>query len=147
MSENDNQLIVQRRLAASRERVFRALTDPVVMQRWFFAGAGWTAVVTNQFSVGGRYQIDMHDEDGNRLRHTGEYRQITPPAMLAFTWNSPGVRDTLVTIHLAETADGTDLTLIHDFLPDRTSQQNHEAGWHACFNHLDKTLQTANTAT
>ena len=49
----------------------------------------WTAAVTSDLKVGGRYEVDMRDNEGGRHMQFGEYREIVPVSRLVFTWNCP----------------------------------------------------------
>lgn len=48
---------------------------------------------------------------------------------LCFPWNSEAEQDTLVTITLEETDEGTEITLVHEFLPNEEMVKNHTEGW------------------
>jgi uncharacterized protein YndB with AHSA1/START domain len=129
-------LVIKRVLPATRERVFRAWSDPSVMARWFFAELGWSARVNNEFRVGGSYQLDMLDQGLTVFSAHGEYTEIAPVSRLAFTWNSSAVSDTLVVIELRELGDSTELTLTHRSLPGEEEEKRHAGGWVACLGNL-----------
>jgi uncharacterized protein YndB with AHSA1/START domain len=133
---------VRRMLQAPRSRVFEAWTRPDWMARWFFPGEGWTAVVTSDFKVGGRYEIDMRDHEGARHNQFGEYREIVPDSRLVFTWNCPelAVVGSVVTVELSDHGERTELVLTHELPPEPKIRRGHEEGWIGCLGNLDAFL-------
>jgi len=131
------ELIVQRTLKASTNRVFEALSDAKIMTQWFFAHPGWSANVENKFEVGGSFAINMKSPEGDVYPHTGEYREIVPNKKIVFTWNSLAVKDTLVTISLKSLEDQTEVTLKHEFITDPEVYASHENGWECVLSNLD----------
>ena len=134
-------LVIRRRLAAPRERVFAAWLDPVSVARWMRAGKVASATADLDTRVGGKFRIVMRHAGGD-VEHWGEYRAIDPPALLSFTWISVHTdnRPTLVTIELEERGSSTELTLTHRDLP-RDEVDNHRQGWTAIVAELDRTLR------
>lgn len=133
---------VKRVLRARRERVFEAWTRPDLMARWFFPGDGWTATITSDLKVGGRYEVAMRDADGGQHTQFGEYREIVPVSRLVFTWSCPelSVVDSVVTVDLIDHGERTELCLTHELPPDPKIRQGHEEGWVGCLGNLEKML-------
>ncbi len=140
-------LNVERRLDASPEQVFDALTEPAKMNQWFFGIPEGRAEVEQDLRVGGKYVVRMYDADGAeskcdqaeeaRFAPHGEYLEIDPPRKLVFTWISEGfVDDSTVTIELKQDGDGTLLTLQHELPADAVDPHTH--GWNECLGHLQK---------
>lgn len=127
---NNKSLTVSKIINADKATIFEALTNQELMQQWFFAGPdGWSSTVKSLSKVGSEYQIDMHDDQGNTYSHTGKYEEIVPNDRLVFSWNSQAVTDTLVTITLIEVDGGTEVKLLHEFMPNDEMVQNHTNGW------------------
>jgi uncharacterized protein YndB with AHSA1/START domain len=136
---------VKRVLRAPRERVFAAWTRPDLMARWFFPGDGWTAAITCDLRVGGRYEIAMRDAEGGRHRQFGEYREIVPVSRLVFTWTCPelGVTDSVVIVELSahgKEGERTELQLTHQLPDEPNIRRGHEEGWVGCLGNLEKLL-------
>ncbi|MEO8214755.1 MAG: SRPBCC domain-containing protein [Myxococcales bacterium] len=131
---------VRRLLSARRERVFEAWTRPDLMGRWFFPGAGWTAAVTADLKVGGRYELAMRDAAGIQHLQFGEYREIVPVSRLVFTWSCPELEvvDSVVTVDLIDRGERTELLLTHELPPDPKIRRGHEEGWTGCLGNLEK---------
>jgi uncharacterized protein YndB with AHSA1/START domain len=125
---------IERHIAAPPERVFAAWLDPSSMARWLSPVGHAEAEVDP--TVGGRLRVTMIGE-GRRIEHAGVYREVEPHRRLAFTWQSPytGSSPSLVTIELTARDGGTDLVLIHEFLP-ADAVESHSNGWGAMLNRL-----------
>lgn len=138
-------LRVTRRLAAPREKVFRAWTSSQGLSRWFAPTDDYqTEVLELDLRPGGRYRFRMTHRDGGVHTVRGTYQEVHAPERLAFTWQweekQHDIGDTLVTIDLAEAPDGTDLTLVHTGLPSASARQDHAKGWDACLARLEEKL-------
>ena len=133
-------LVVRRRLAAPRERVFAAWLDPRSLVQWMRPMGAAEPTVEVDPRVGGRFRIVMR-HGGREVEHRGEYLAIEPPARLEFTWISPSTYDrtTIVTVELDERDGGTELVLTHRLLPG-TRLDAHRQGWTDIVRLLDETL-------
>lgn len=136
-------VIVRRILPASQQRVFDAWTRPELMTRWFYPAPTWRANVTADVRVGGRYRLEMVDEDGRVHVQHGEYRAIEPISRLVFTWTCEelGVSDSVVTIELAPRGSSTELVLRHELPDDPKIRSEHEGGWVACLGQLERLME------
>ena len=72
--------------------------------------------------------------------HRGEYLEIKPPEKLVFTWNSPAVQNTRVTVELKDLGDSTEIWLTHELLPTEEARKSHEGGWNGCMVKLERLL-------
>ena len=77
-TDGDTQIVVTRRFAASPEAVYRAHTDPKLLQKWLLGPEGWTMpVCINDAKPGGRFRYEW--ENGKRRFHiTGEFLELEP---------------------------------------------------------------------
>jgi uncharacterized protein YndB with AHSA1/START domain len=139
----ERRLVLRRVLPASPDRVFAAWTDPASLSRWMSPNR--SASATLDLRVGGAIRIVMKGPDWD-IEHTGEYREIDPPARLVFTWNSPytGPEPSIVTIELRPHGDGTELTLIHEQLP-ADQVDPHRGGWAQILENLESVLRGADS--
>ncbi len=130
MTESPETLRVSRVLPANPETVFAAWTDAASLRQWFFPGDVTVTRAEIDARVGGRLVIDMRgNESGRDFPHEGEFLEVEPPRRLVFTWRSPGEGESQVTIELAPRDGGTELTLIHERVPDRKMRENYRSGW------------------
>lgn len=143
-------VIVKKTFATNPETLFKAWTTPDMMVRWFDAGGGEgcerVPTVRNlslELKVGGRFSFDMGEGEGkngdDNLRHQGEYREISRFSRLAFTWTSPAVDNSLVTLEFRPTGNKTELILTHELLPQRWLAA-HQGGWTQIFENLAATF-------
>lgn len=136
-------LKVTRSYAASRERVFRAWTDPEVMKKWFAPSDEFAVPeVKIDARVGGRYRIVMRAPDGEYHRVGGVYREYSPPARLVFTWvwESTPERESLVTVEFKDLGKSTEVILTHERFADEEARDKHEQGWNGCIARLERLL-------
>lgn len=135
----DLALKLTRTIPAPQDKVFDAWLDPKVMAIFLCPGEGTTSKVSNDPVVGGRYDILMEGGvHGEGIPHWGEYRVITPPDRLEFTWNSPHAEpDSIVSLDFRTVEGGTEVTLIHDRFPSDGARDGHEKGWTSILEKLE----------
>ena len=123
---------VTRVLPADPATVFAAWTDAESLKSWFFPGDVSVPEVRIDARVGGRFFIAMRgNESGKNFDHQGEYLELDPPRRLVFTWRALflDVPDSVITIELEPTGDGTRLTLTHARIHDPDFAKNYTEGW------------------
>lgn len=144
-------LSIKRTFSAPIEQVFSAWSDAQMLAQWF-GPVGFHVVETDvKLVVGGEYKIVIQSPDGQQIRHFGEYVEVTPPGKLAFTWilesQSCGGSEnqhanTLVSIKFNTVADGTEIELTHERLPNKEAFDGHSFGWHSSLDSLATFIQT-----
>lgn len=78
-TEGETHVVVTRRFAASPEAVYRAHTDPALIQRWLLGPEGWTMpVCVNEAKPGGKIRYEWSNGKGQRFYLTGEYLELDP---------------------------------------------------------------------
>jgi uncharacterized protein YndB with AHSA1/START domain len=138
-------LRITRTLPATRERVFRAWTDPQALARWLAPSDQFsTSVPEFDLRPGGRYRVEMRLADQTHVVG-GAYREIRPPEKLVFTWrweNEPAhTVETLVTVELFDRVGSTELVLTHERFADEASRDEHHKGWNGCLERLGHFLE------
>ena len=138
------QVVMEHTFRVPRPRVFRAWTDPALMEKWF-APAGMQAVgVQADVAVGGSYRIGMRGPDGIVNVVAGKYVEILPPERLVFTWawqTDPPEAVSLVTVEFFDLGDATRVVLKHRQLPTPQDQESHRRGWEGCLAQLENKIQ------
>lgn len=70
---------------ASPEKVFQAWTDPLRLRTWW-GPRGFTArEVMIEPNEGGRFSVEMEDDDGRVFPMRGNFREFGEPSRLVFT--------------------------------------------------------------
>jgi len=106
----------ERRLAHPVARVWRAVTEPAELDRWFVAAAPWTPRLHESF-----------DAYGQR----GEITALDPPHLIAWNWG--GER---FSFELTPVEGGSVLVFVHFFDETRGPGAQHAAGWESYLNRL-----------
>jgi uncharacterized protein YndB with AHSA1/START domain len=141
---NDAAVVVRRTFPASRERLFRAWSDPHELVQWFSPEGFRNPSVDADVRPGGCFRIAMQKlPDTEPIYARGEYREVDAPARLVFTWTwedpAENVRDTLVTVDLLDRGGSTEVVLTHELLPAER-RESHAQGWNALLSKLATTL-------
>ena len=78
-TEGDTHVVVTRRFAASPEAVYRAHTDPSIIQKWMLGPEGWTMpVCVSDARPGGKMRYEWANGKGRGFYLTGEYVSLEP---------------------------------------------------------------------
>ena len=111
------------------EKVWRALTEPAQIARWF--PAAWGRTTTDfQPVVGATFRMDAEKKRGWRGSVTGKVLEVVPQRRLVYTWaGSPqeDIEPTRVEWTLESTPNGTRLRFIYTLSPQFTGL----TGWMA----------------
>jgi len=145
-----DRLRITRTLRASRQRVFRAWTEPELMRRWFVEGDANMTRCEIDLREGGKYRLDGH-VGGKRWSIWGEYLEVRPPERLVYTWtwkHDPGIAkgpdsqegDTTVTVEFHDRGSETELVLTHERFAGAAARDEHTRGWNSCVNRLERVL-------
>jgi uncharacterized protein YndB with AHSA1/START domain len=151
MTETGQELALQleHRFAAPREQVFEAWTNPEVLKRWWRAGESWeTPLAEVDAREGGSYRLSMRTGEGEVHTVGGEYKEVSPPERLAFTWaweEGPepamaGSQHTLVVVEFVEDGDGTLVRLTHSGFASEEVKGMHADGWEGVLANLERNV-------
>jgi uncharacterized protein YndB with AHSA1/START domain len=78
-TEGDRHVIVTRHFNASPEAVYRAHTEPELIQKWLLGPEGWTMpVCINEARPGGRFRYEWSNGKGGHFYITGELVELEP---------------------------------------------------------------------
>jgi uncharacterized protein YndB with AHSA1/START domain len=73
----DTQILITREFAAPRRAVFRVLTEPELIKKWWSGGFGEVVIAEVDLRVGGHWRYVM-TADGQEVGFHGEYREVVP---------------------------------------------------------------------
>jgi uncharacterized protein YndB with AHSA1/START domain len=136
MSTEADSLIVELRCAfpVFRERLFTAWTQAGEISQWF--GPEGVRVLEARMDArpGGKFLISATGAAGEIWTAIGEYREVTPPSRLVFTWAWADIPewqgvDSVVTVEFSEKPGGTEVHFTHERFPSADSRGRHEIGW------------------
>jgi uncharacterized protein YndB with AHSA1/START domain len=124
-------LEIRKTIHASREAVFRALTTPDSIKRWFSSPKARTRHVEIEPRLGGKLVVEC-EFAGGVWRLDGVIREFDPPRKLGFTWVTSDINDavgSVVSIELTEKDGRTDVVLCHEGFQDLVKRREKETGW------------------
>ena len=119
-------------IAAPRERVFDALTDPKQASQWWGAkGVCKMDDFSMDVRTGGKWSTTGVSAVNDAIEVHGEFLEIDPPRRLSYTWTSSWLQKiTKVLWELENVNGGTFLKLTHTgFAGDAAATENHTHGW------------------
>lgn len=84
---SDREVFVTRTFSAPRSLVFRAYTEPTLLQRWMCGPPGWTMPVCDMdVREGGGFRwVWRSEEDGSQFGFHGVFEEVDPPARIRHT--------------------------------------------------------------
>ena len=138
-------LDMRRVIGAPPSRVFRALTEPRELARWWGPDGFVIPSIESDLRPGGGYRIAMQPPGGDLFYLAGEFRELDPPRVVSYTfrWEDPDPedRETLVTLSLREIGGTSTELAFHqgDFATERR-RALHEQGWTQSLNHLEQLM-------
>jgi len=82
---NDQDILITREFAARRELVWRAWTEPALVERWWGGQRGSMRSVEIDLRVGGTWRYVMHAQGDFEVAFNGEFREIVPEERIVTT--------------------------------------------------------------
>ena len=125
-------VVVEREIAFPPEKIWRALTQPHLIEEWLMKN-DFKPVVDHRFNLRGDWgAVEC------------QVLAIEPSKTLTYTWNAMGL-ESVVTWTLTATSKGTHLRMEQSgFKPDQTqAYQGAKFGWQKFFANLEQTLAKA----
>lgn len=127
---------IERTIAASAHRVFRAWLDPALLGRWLAPEGFVVKKVEVEERVGGRFSVWQTDGITDLGGFEAEILELVPDRRLVFRWGFVGPErkaaqyfDSVLTIELRERAGpSTELTLVHERLEELAAAMPEVAG-------------------
>jgi len=144
MAERSDELMLElkRALPAPPPVVFAAFSDPNELAKWW--GPEGFSIPSLDFDprVGESYRIEMQPPEGDAFYLTGEFREVDPPARLAYTfvWEDPDPDDveTLVSLSFRDLGESTEVGLTQGPFKTEGRHALHRDGWTDSFDKLER---------
>ncbi|MCA9867936.1 MAG: SRPBCC domain-containing protein [Anaerolineales bacterium] len=150
-------LVITRLLDAPVDRVWRALTEPEQVKRWWGPEHFTSPAAEIDLRVGGKYLFAMRDPEGKDYWTTGTYREIVPRKRLVYTDSFADAEGNVISpvdygmsedfplaatvvIELEEQDGRTRLTTTHSGMPRDEMFEYARSGWSTSLDKLAATL-------
>jgi uncharacterized protein YndB with AHSA1/START domain len=137
-------LRLKRVVPAKRSVVFGAFSDPNELAKWWGPRGFGTPSLELEARVGERYRIEMQPPQRDRFYLTGTFRQVDPPAHLAFTfvWEDPDPDDIDMVVDLSfrDLAESTEISLTQGPFKTAARRRLHRDGWTDSFDKLERLM-------
>lgn len=148
ISSDKNVVTCEIFIAAPRERIFEALTDPKQAVRWWGQNDRYhLSEFIMDTKVGGKWSTAGGSMKMGDINVHGEFVEVDPPRRLAYTWISSWMpKTTTVLWELEAQNDGTLVKLTHTgFAGDAEQAQNHSHGWNLVISWLQAYVERGET--
>jgi uncharacterized protein YndB with AHSA1/START domain len=135
---------IARTFHAPAAEVFDAWIDPERLRAWWGPPGVSVPALDADLRVGGSYRIVMEGADGEQRVLVWTFREIARPERLVYDWQWTTGPETgppsRVTVTFRAAGERTQVELTHTGIADPAIAANHAAGWAACLDGLDATL-------
>ena len=145
----DDQILISREFAAPPRLVWRAITEPELVRRWWPGKRGEMVSGEIDLRVGGRWRYLMTAGEGYEVGFHGEYRELVPGERLVTTEVFEGMPDgyAVNTVTLTDLGDGRtrlDTLVQHQNPEHRDAHINSgmEGGMQEAYDLLDQVAQS-----
>jgi len=116
----EEQILIEREFDAPKHLVYKALTTPELVKRWFHANRGVVTGAEIDLRVGGKWRYVSEADNFGEIGFHGEYRELVPNERIVWTEFYEGVPEgvteeeatTVNTATLTETDGRTLLTVL-----------------------------------
>lgn len=85
------EIIMERTFDAPRQRIFKAYTDPSLVEQWWGTANMTTVIDKMDVRKGGQWRWLQRDAEGNEFAHNGVYHEITSPERIINTYEFEGL--------------------------------------------------------
>jgi len=143
----ENQILITREFDAPAPLVWRAMTEPDLIRRWWHANRGEVLSCEVDLRVGGRWRYVSRTHEGFEFAFHGEYREIVPGERIVTTEAYEGIPDAdanaaVNTVTLEEREGRTVMTVLVEH-PTREGRDAHvgsgmEAGMQTAYDLLEE---------
>ena len=144
---SDTQILITRDFAAPKHLVYRTVTEPELVKRWWNAKRGEVTTCDIDLREGGSWRYVMETPDGFEVAFHGEYKEIVPNERVVTTEAFEGAPDpdenaTTNTMTLTEKDGVTTISVLVDcpneFVRNAIVESGMEAGLQDAYDLLEE---------
>ena len=144
---SDTQINISREFAAPKHLVYKAITTPELVKRWWNAKRGEVTLAEIDLREGGKWRSVMSTPEGFEVAFHGEYREIVPNERIVQTEAYEGVPNpdgnaTVNTMTLTEENGRTTINVLIDCpskeVRDAIVESGMEAGMQDAYDLLEE---------
>ena len=124
-TEGERNVIVTRRFNATPQAVYRAHTEPALIQKWLLGPDGWTMpVCISEARPGGKIRYEWVDSKGGGFHLTGEFLELVPFNRIVHVerMHMPGTTPDNHVVTTFEADGNTTLMTLRMTLPDAATR-------------------------
>jgi uncharacterized protein YndB with AHSA1/START domain len=140
-------LEMKRVLPAATSVVFGAFIDAKELAKWWGPAGFTTPSLEFDPRVGQSYRIEMQPPEGDPFYLAGEFREVDPPACLAYTfvYEAPHPDDVgnLVELSFQDLGESTEVVLTQHPFKTKARRELHADGWTDSFDELEQFVSQA----
>jgi uncharacterized protein YndB with AHSA1/START domain len=140
-----SKLQLRRTIAAPRQKVFRAWTDPEAVKAWWSPPDHDTLGIEIDLRVGGHYRFTMRKRpDGEPFSVYGTFQEVHSPERVVYTWRWDWAdkSEMLVTVEFHDLGKQTEMVLTHERFPSAELREEHSKGWNGCFDRVEQYVRS-----
>ncbi|MFN0248025.1 MAG: SRPBCC family protein [Kofleriaceae bacterium] len=139
----ETSILLERDFDAPRTLVWRALSEPELVKKWWGCSETPMTRCDIDFRVGGTWRFELRMPDGSSMGQSGEYLEIEKPARIVNTESMDGHEGSvLVTYTLVEAAGKASLTCLTEchsvMVRDIIMSSGMESGAGAAYDRLEE---------
>ncbi|MCA9861168.1 MAG: SRPBCC family protein [Thermomicrobiales bacterium] len=145
---SDTEITMQRSFNAPRELVYRAMTDPDLIPKWWGQRSSTTIVDKLDPRTGGEWRFIQRAPDGTEYAFRGTFVELEPPSKIVQTFEFEPMPGHISTdaMSLTEVEGGTLVRIVSTFASkedrDGMLQSGMETGANETYDRLEELLAT-----
>jgi uncharacterized protein YndB with AHSA1/START domain len=128
--QGDREIVIEREFDAPARLVWRAVTEPELVSRWWVGQRGQMTECEIDLRVGGRWRYAMTAHGGFEVAFTGEYREIATDERIVHTevFEAMPGEPSVVEVAFTENGDRTTLSMLSTYDSTATRDAVIESG-------------------
>jgi len=107
---SDREIVTTRIFNASRERVFRAFSEPKQLEQWWGPDGFTSTIKIFELKPGGQWFIIMRGPDGTNYPSSNTFLEVVEPERIVFLHHQPPSHDFRMAMEYTDAAGDTQLS-------------------------------------